>query len=119
MVGHRSAVSPSGFRADAPRPTAAPARGDTTFTFVTEGIETALELARRAARGRDVALAGGENAAQQYLRAGLVEEMEIHLVPIFLGSGERLFEGVGDLGELQHARTVAAPGVMHLKFVRH
>jgi dihydrofolate reductase len=92
--------------------------GGTTFTFVTDGIEAALELARSAARGRHVALAGGANAAQQYLREGLVDDMEIHLVPIFLGSGERLFEGVGDLSELRHARTVAAPGVTHLKFIR-
>jgi dihydrofolate reductase len=90
----------------------------TTFTFVTDGIEAALELARSAARGRDVALAGGANAAQQYLREGLVDDMEIHLVPIFLGSGERLFEGVGDLSGLRQARTVAAPGVTHLKFIR-
>ena len=70
--------------------------GGTTFTFVTEGIEAALEQARRAAGGMDVALAGGAKAAQQYLAAGLVDEMEISLVPTLLGSGERLFEGAGD-----------------------
>jgi dihydrofolate reductase len=92
--------------------------GGTTFTFVTDGIETALEQARRAARGTDVSLAGGAKSAQQYLNAGLVDEMEIHLVPTLLGAGERLFEGVKDLGSLRLVRTVAAPGVTHLKFIR-
>jgi dihydrofolate reductase len=93
--------------------------GGTTFTFVTEGIEAALEQARRAAGGRDIVLAGGANAAQQYLAAGLVDEMEIHLVPVLLGSGERLFDGVGDdLHGLDLVRTVVAPKVTHLKFAR-
>jgi dihydrofolate reductase len=93
--------------------------GGTTFTFVTGGIEAALEQARRAAADRDVSLAGGANAARQYLVAGLVDEMEISLVPTLLGSGERLFEGVGDdLHGLTLVRTVAAPQVTHLKFVR-
>jgi dihydrofolate reductase len=94
--------------------------GGTTFTFVTDGIEAALEQARRAAGGKDVALAGGARAAQQYLAAGLVDEMEINLVPTLLGSGERLFDGVGDdLHGLELVRTVAAPKVTHLKFTRH
>ena len=93
--------------------------GGTTFTFVTDGIEAALEKARGAARGKDVSLAGGASAAQQYLRAGQVDEMEISLVPTLLGSGERLFEGVGDdLKGLELVRTVAAPRVTHLKFAR-
>jgi dihydrofolate reductase len=92
--------------------------GGTTFTFVTEGIEEALEQARQAAGGKDVSLAGGASAAQQYLAAGLVDEMEIHLVPTLLGAGERLFRGAEDLGELKLVRTVAAPGVTHLKFAR-
>jgi dihydrofolate reductase len=93
--------------------------GGTTFTFVTDGIEAALEQARRAARGKDVSLAGGAKAAQQYLGAGLVDEMEINLVPVLLGSGERLFDGAGvDLSGLELVRTVAAPKVTHLKFVR-
>ncbi len=93
--------------------------GGTTFTFVTEGIEAALEQARRAAGGKDVSLAGGANAAQQYLAAGLVDEMEINLVPTLLGSGERLFDRVGDdLHGLELVRTVAAPRVTHLKFAR-
>lgn len=93
--------------------------GGTTFTFVTNGIEAALEQARRAAGGKDVSLAGGAKAAQQYLAAGLVDEMEIHLVPTLLGSGERLFEGIGDdLHGLELVRTVATPKVTHLKFAR-
>lgn len=93
--------------------------GGNTFTFVTDGIESALEQARRAAGGKDVSLAGGARAAQQYLAAGLVDEMEISLVPILLGRGERLFEGVGDdLHGLRQVRTVAAPGVTHLLFMR-
>ncbi|HEV7617793.1 MAG TPA: dihydrofolate reductase family protein [Burkholderiaceae bacterium] len=93
--------------------------GGTTFTFVTNGIEAALELARRAAGGKDVSLAGGANAAQQYLAAGLVDEMEINLVPTLLGSGERLFDGVGDsLHGLHLVRTVATPQVTHLKFAK-
>lgn len=94
-------------------------KGGTTFTFVTTGIEAALEQARQAAGGKDVSLAGGARAAQQYLAAGLVDEMEISLVPTLLGSGERLFEGLGDdLHGLEPVRTVGAPGVTHLKFVR-
>jgi len=94
--------------------------GGTTFTFVTNGIESALEQARRAAGGKDVSLAGGAKAAQQYLNAGLVDEMEINLAPTLLGSGERLFEGTGDdLHGLQLVRTVAAPHVTHLKFAKN
>jgi dihydrofolate reductase len=92
--------------------------GGTEFTFVTDGIAAAYELARRAAGGRDVALAGGANIARQYLGAGLIDEMQIHLVPTLLGDGERLFEGVKDLSGLELVRTVAAPNVTHLKFVR-
>jgi dihydrofolate reductase len=93
--------------------------GRTTFTFVTNGIESALEQALRAAGGKDVSLAGGANVAQQYLVAGLVDEMELNLVPALLGGGERLFDGVGDdLRGLELVRTVATPKVTHLKFAR-
>ena len=94
--------------------------GGTTFTFVTGGVQSALEQARRAAGGKDLSLAGGANAARQYLASGLVDEMEINLVPTLLGSGERLFEGLGDdLHGLELVRTVATPKVTHLKFARH
>ena len=92
--------------------------GGTSFTFVTEGIESALGQARRAAGGKDVALAGGANAAQQYLKAGLVDEMQLHLAPILLGGGERLFDGVNTLHSLALVKTIAAPDVTHLKFAR-
>ena len=93
--------------------------GGTTFHFVTDGIESALAQARRAAGGKDVSLAGGANVAQQYLKTGLVDQMEIHLVPTLLGGGERLFEGVGDdLHGLELERTIATSAVTHLRFKR-
>ena len=92
--------------------------GGTSYTFVTDGIESALEQARRAADGKDVALAGGAEAAQAYLNAGLVDEMQLHVVPILLGAGERLFDNVDDLHGLTLVETVPAPNVAHLKFAR-
>lgn len=93
--------------------------GNTTFHFVTDGIHSALDQARHAAGSRDVVLAGGAQVANEYLRAGLVDEMLISLVPVLLGSGERLFAGVGtDLHDLTLSRTVAAPNVTHLIFRR-
>jgi dihydrofolate reductase len=93
--------------------------GGTTFTFVTDGIESALALARRAAGSSDVALAGGATVARQFLGAGLVDELDLSLVPILLGAGERLFDGTGDdLHGLELARVVVAPGVTHLKLTR-
>jgi dihydrofolate reductase len=93
--------------------------GGTTFTFVTDGIESALAQAKRAANGKDVTLAGGAAAARQYLNAGLVDEMELALAPTLLGAGERLFDGTGDdLRGLSLVRTVATPRVVHLKFVK-
>jgi dihydrofolate reductase len=119
LVGRRSAVSSPVFVLTQHAREPLILEGGTTFTFVTNGIEAALEQARRAARGKDVSLAGGARAAQQYLVAGLVDEMEINLAPTLLGSGERLFEGLGDdLHGLELVRTVAAPNVVHLKFVR-
>jgi dihydrofolate reductase len=88
---------------------------DTTFTFVTDGIESALEQAREAAGEQDVAVGGGAQIINEYLAAGLVDELEIHVVPILLGSGERLLEDVGDL-KLEQLRAVEAPGVAHLKY---
>jgi dihydrofolate reductase len=93
--------------------------GGTTFIFITGGVEAALGEAQLAARGKDVSLAGGAHVARQYLWAGLVDEMEINLVPVLLGTGERLFEGLGDeLHGLELVRTVAASNVTHLKFAR-
>jgi dihydrofolate reductase len=93
--------------------------GGTTFTFVNDGINSALQQARRAAGGKDISLGGGASAAQQFLAAGLVDQMVIHLVPILLGSGERLFNGAGDnLHGLELVRTVATPDVTHLIFAK-
>jgi dihydrofolate reductase len=91
--------------------------GGTTFTFVTDGIESALEQARAAAGAKDVALAGSAEIAQQYLSAGLIDEMQIHLVPVLLGDGSRLFENlVPDEVELECSRVIEAPGVTHLTY---
>ncbi|HEX7298102.1 MAG TPA: dihydrofolate reductase family protein [Solirubrobacteraceae bacterium] len=93
--------------------------GGTTFTFVNDGIESALEQARAAAGDRDVAIGGGANVAQQYLRAGLLDEIELHVVPIFLGGGVRLFDDhVADAPqELERTRVVESPtGVTHLRY---
>ncbi len=89
---------------------------DTTFTFVTGGIESALDQARQAAGGRDVIVGGGASVINQYLAAGLVDEIELHVVPILLGGGARLFDGVGPLLGLEQVRAVEAPGVAHLKY---
>ncbi len=94
-------------------------KGGTRFTFVTSGIEVALESARRAADGKDVALSGGARVAQQYLAAGLVDEMELHVAPILLGAGERLLDRIGnDLHGLKLVRTIGTGDVVHLKFAR-
>jgi dihydrofolate reductase len=89
---------------------------DTTFTFVTDGIEAALEQARSAAGGRDVTIGGGADAINQYLASGLIDELELHVVPLVLGGGARLFEGVGPDLRLEQVRAVDAPGVSHLKY---
>ncbi len=89
----------------------------TTFTFVTAGIESALQQALDAANGKDVALAGGADVAQQYLRAGLIDELQIHLVPVLLGDGTRLFaDRAGADIKLECVRAVEAPRVTHLTY---
>ncbi|GAA0925242.1 dihydrofolate reductase family protein [Nonomuraea longicatena] len=70
-------------------------KGGTTFHFVTDGIEAALERAREAAGGRDVSIAGGAHTVNQYLAAGLIDELRLHVAPVVLGRGERLLAGVG------------------------
>lgn len=90
----------------------------TTFTFVTDGTDSALEQARAAAGDRDVAIGGGGQAVQQYLAAGLVDEFQIHLVPVFLGpGGVRLFDGI-EPGRFQVecTRVVESPAVTHLAY---
>jgi dihydrofolate reductase len=88
--------------------------GGTTFAFVTEGIEAALEEARAAAGAKDVYVTGGAAAVQQYLAAGLVDELQINLAPLLLGGGTRLFDGPA--AELKLIRVVEAPAVTHLKY---
>ena len=89
---------------------------DTTFTFVTDGIESALEQAREAAGEKDVFIGGGAQIINEYLAAGLVDEVEVHVTPILLGGGARLFEGLGPDLRLELLRTIEAPGVSHLKY---
>jgi dihydrofolate reductase len=92
-------------------------QGGTTFHFVTEGIESALERAKEAAAGKDVSLAGGAGVVQQYLAAGLLDEMLISVVPILLGEGARLFDNLGDARpSLEQVQAVEAPGVTHIRY---
>ena len=91
--------------------------GGTTFHFVTDGIESALEQAKEAAGGKDVGLWGGADVAGQYLAAGLLDELELHVVPVVLGGGARLFENAAGADvKLEQVRSVEAPGVTHLKY---
>ena len=89
---------------------------DTTFTFVTDGIKAALEQARAAAGEKDVLIGGGADVINQYLAAGHVDELELHVVPLLLAGGARLFEGIGPDLELEQIRVIEAPGVAHLKY---
>ena len=89
---------------------------DTTFTFVTDGIGSTLERAREAAGDKDVYIGGGADVINQYLAARLVDELELHVVPILLGGGARLFSGVGPDQKLKLLRVVEAPGVTHLRY---
>jgi dihydrofolate reductase len=92
-------------------------QGGTTFTFVTEGIEAALEEARAAAEDKDVFVGGGASVVQQYLAAGLLEELQINLAPVLLGGGTRLFGGPGAVQPaLEIVRVVETPAVTHLKY---
>ncbi len=90
--------------------------GGTTFHFVTDGIESALTQAREAAGGKDVRLGGGAEAAQQYLAAGLIDELQLNVVPVLLGAGERLFENVGADLELEQTRVLHTPEVTHIRY---
>jgi dihydrofolate reductase len=90
--------------------------GGTTFNFVTDGIESTLEQAKEAAGDKDVMLSGGANVAQQYLAAELIDEMELHVVPLLLRDGARLFHNLRNDPELEQVRSIEAPGVTHLKY---
>jgi dihydrofolate reductase len=90
--------------------------GGTTFHFVGDGIESALAQAKAAAGGRDVSIAGGAEVAQQFLAAGLVDELCLNVVPVLLGSGTRLFANLGPDVKLEQTEAIEAPGVTHLKY---
>jgi dihydrofolate reductase len=90
-------------------------QGGTTFNFVTAGVRTALEQARQAAADKDIVIAGGAHAIQQFIAAGLLDELYLHIVPIVLGAGERLLENVGD-PSLEPIKVVASPAVTHVKY---
>jgi dihydrofolate reductase len=91
--------------------------GGTTFHFVTDGIERALEQAREAAGGKDVLLSGGAEVVNEYLAAGLLDELQLSVAPVLLGDGARLFDDLGDAKvQLEQVRVVEAPGVAHLTY---
>jgi dihydrofolate reductase len=92
--------------------------GGTTFHFVSDGIESALEQARAAAGERDVSIGGGANVVQQYLAAGLLDEIVISVVPVLLGGGARLFDNLGEAApKLEQVQAIEAPGVTHIRYV--
>jgi dihydrofolate reductase len=93
-----------------------PMEGGTTFTFVTEGIERAVELAGSEAGDGNVAISGGAAVVQQALNAGLVDELQVHVAPLLLGSGTRLFGENGDPVALEATRVVSSPKATHLRF---
>ena len=92
-----------------------PMQGGTTFNFVTTGIRSALDQARSAADGKDIVIAGGAQAVQQFMAAGLLDELYLHLVPILLMAGERLLENVGN-PTLEPIKVIASPAVTHVKY---
>ncbi|MDJ0343039.1 dihydrofolate reductase family protein [Streptomyces sp. H10-C2] len=94
-------------------------QGGTTFHFVDDGIEAALDRAKDAAEGADVRIGGGASTVQQYLRAGLIDEMHLAVVPILLGGGERLFDHLdGGPDGYECVEFVSSPGVAHVRFRR-
>jgi dihydrofolate reductase len=94
-----------------------PMQGGTTYTFVTDGIEAALERARAAAGDKNVGVWGGANTIRQCLKAGLLDEMQIHLIPVLLGAGIRLFEEFDPEGiELRKTSSIETPGATHIRF---
>ena len=94
-----------------------PKEGGTSYNFVTDGIESALDQARTAAGGKDVLIAGGAEAAQQYLKAGLLDEIQLHVTPVLLGDGARLFDDLGpDDAKLEPAEVIDSPSVTHIRY---
>ena len=94
-----------------------PAKGETAFIFVTDGIQSALTQAKAAAGDKDLVIGGGAHIAQQFISAGSIDELQIHLVPVLLGEGLRLFDHIcGKLVHLEKTSGVDAPDVTHLTF---
>jgi dihydrofolate reductase len=93
-----------------------PMEGGTTFYFVTDGIEEALRRAKESAGDRDIRIGGGANVVNQYLAAGLIDEIETHVVPVLIGSGQRLFDGLGQDFKLEKIRVVEGDRVTHIKY---
>ena len=92
-----------------------PMKGGTTFHFVTDGIESAMTQARAAAGAKDVMIAGGAEAVRQYIRAGMLDELFLHVAPVVLGGGERLLENAGD-PHLEPVEVIASPAVTHIRY---
>lgn len=90
-------------------------KGGTSFAFVTDGIESALSQAQKAAGNKNISIAGGANAIQQFIKAGHLDELQIHIVPILLGGGTRLLDNLGTI-KLEKIRVIDSPLVTHLKF---
>lgn len=91
-------------------------QGGTTYTFVTDGAESALRQAKAAAGNKDITVIGGANVIQQFIKAGWLDEIEIHLIPILLGEGTRLFDHLDKPMELERIQLSEAPEVTHLRF---
>ena len=92
-------------------------KGTTTFYFINDGIQSALEKARQSAKGKDIRIQGGANTIQQFLNAGLVDEFFIHIAPVFLGSGIRLFDGIDkDMYDIQIAEVIPSDLTTHLRY---
>jgi dihydrofolate reductase len=92
-------------------------KGTTTFYFINDGIESALEKAKQSAQGKDIRIQGGANTIQQFLRAGLVDEFFIHIAPVFLGSGIRLFDGINhDIYDIQIVEVIPSNLTTHLRY---
>jgi dihydrofolate reductase len=90
-------------------------KGGTSFTFVTDGVESALSQAKATAGNKDISIAGGTKTIQQFIKAGLLDELQIHVVPVLLGGGVRLLENLGN-AKMEKIRVIDSPEVTHLKF---
>ena len=92
-------------------------KGTTTFYFINDGLHSAIEKARKSAKGKDIRIQGGANTIQQFLNSGLVEEFFIHIAPVFLGSGIRLFDAIDqDIYDIQIAEIIPSDLTTHLRY---